>query len=305
MEYRQRYSNGDLDRHGDMREDDAWLKEKLLEPETVIYPITNRRCLVDALGRPVSMNKDGIHEISNSHELYFLGLENNSARFACNVEDTAENYEGIGKWSELREFAPDIPHKQAAIIAYASGLIYWHQTNKYCGVCGAETKCRRSGHMRLCANENCKKMHFPRTDPAVITLVSAGERCLLARRASSSVNRRSTIAGFAEPGETLEDAVRREIKEEVGVEVGCVNYCGSQPWPFPASLMMGFHAKATTYDILPDGKEISEADWYTRSDVTQLVVNGDLILPPEDSISRWLIDIWMSESSPSSIWPTG
>ena len=137
-------------------------------------------------------------------------------------------------------------------------------------------------------------MHFPRTDPAVITLVIDAERCLLAKRASLTIPRFSTVAGFVEPGETLEDAVRREVAEEVGVTTGAILYRASQPWPFPSSLMMGFWARAIDPRIMVDGEEISEAAWFTRSDIVQGLDDETLVLPPEDSISRRLVEDWRS-----------
>ena len=185
--------------------------------------------------------------------------------------------------------------RPAALLAYARGLVHWNQTHRFCGACGSPTASARAGHMRRCENAECGRMHFPRTDPAVIMLVIDGDRCLLARRRIWQVGRRSTVAGFVEPGETLEDAVRREVKEEVGITVGRAEYQGSQPWPFPASLMMGYRAWAEDTDITVDGDEISEADWYRREDLVTGLADGTLTLPPVDSISRWLIDCWRDE----------
>ena len=149
------------------------------------------------------------------------------------------------------------------------------------------------GVERRCINPDCGRMHFPRTDPAVITLVHDGPRCLLARRSTWGFNRRSTIAGFVEIGEMLEDAVRREILEEVGVEVTDVRYHSSQPWPFPCSLMLGFMARATTTEITVDGDEIAAAAWYTREELAEQTSSGELVLPPVDSISHRLVNDWI------------
>jgi NAD+ diphosphatase len=197
-----------------------------------------------------------------------------------------------GTAHDLRDVATNLSHRTAAILAFGRGMSVWHKDHEYCGRCGALTQVERAGHARRCLGENCGRLHFPRTDPAVITLVVDGERCLLARRATISIPRFSTVAGFVEPGETLEDAVRREVAEEVGVTVGPVLYRGSQPWPFPSSLMVGYWARALDPRIKVDGEEISEAAWFTRRDIDRAVAAGDIILPPEDSISRRLLEDW-------------
>ena len=171
-------------------------------------------------------------------------------------------------------------------------MLDWHARYGFCSVCGRPTRLREGGYSRKCTDDNCAAMHFPRTDPAVITLVIDEERCLLAKRASLTIPRFSTVAGFVEPGETLEDAVRREVAEEVGVATGAVQYRASQPWPFPSSLMMGFWARATDTRIKVDGEEISEAAWFTRDDICHGLQAETLILPPEDSISRRLVEDW-------------
>ena len=181
------------------------------------------------------------------------------------------------------------------MLAYANALVHWHRTHRYCGACGTPTTSVRGGHVRRCSDAACAREHFPRTDPAVITLVCDGDRCLLARRRDWAPGRRSTVAGFVEPGETLEHTVAREVFEEVGVRVGDVRYRGSQPWPFPQSLMLGFRATAASTEIAVDGDEIAEADWYTPGRIEADAAAGTLILPPFDSISRRLVEDWLAE----------
>ena len=180
---------------------------------------------------------------------------------------------------------------EGGLMVHAVALANWHRTHPRCSRCGAVTHIAQAGHVRRCPA--CEALHFPRTDPAVIMLVTDGQdRALLGRQSSWPPQRYSTLAGFVEPGEALEDAVRREVAEEVGITVGDVTYAGSQPWPFPSSLMVGFFATAESDAISVDGDEIADARWFTREDVTALSADGSIRLPGVVSISRWLIDTW-------------
>jgi len=191
----------------------------------------------------------------------------------------------------LRELAPALAADEAGLAVHAISVAQWHRTHQHCARCGAPTAVAQAGHLRRCPA--CGAQHFPRTDPAVIMLVTDGDdRALLGRQPVWPEGRYSTLAGFVEPGESLEDAVRREIMEEAGVVVGEVTYAGSQPWPFPSSLMLGFLARAASYDIVVDNDEIEDARWFTRAEVTELTAAGGLGLPGTLSISRWLIESW-------------
>jgi len=189
--------------------------------------------------------------------------------------------------AELRPLANELTPAEAGLVAYARALYLWHGNHRFCGRCGAPTRSERAGHMRRCTS--CDQQSFPRLDPAIIVLVHDGERALLGRQASWQPNRYSTIAGFVEPGESLEDAVRREVEEETGVRVHAIVYHSSQPWPFPASLMLGFIARA---DYAPpqlrDG-ELEDARWLTRAQLRA----GEVHLPPREAIARQLIDHWL------------
>ena len=187
-----------------------------------------------------------------------------------------------------------IDRDEGGALAYARAMTHWHATHLYCGACGAPTESREGGHIRVCTNESCAKHHFPRTDPAVIMLVEKGDRCLLGRKSEWAQGRYSTLAGFVEPGESLEDAVRREVMEETGVVVSDVEYHSSQPWPFPASLMLGFFCKAETEAIHRNDKELEDARWFTREELN--AGQGGLgIAPRPISIARRLIDDWLSQ----------
>lgn len=191
---------------------------------------------------------------------------------------------------ELRPLAPMLPPESASLLAYARALTLWKTRHRFCGVCGAANLIGRAGHVMRCSRAGCGTETFPRLDPAIIVLVSdaGGERALLGRQASWPAGRYSTIAGFVEPGESLEDAVAREVDEETGVQVTDVRYESSQPWPFPSSLMLGFRAVARTHEITLRDGELEDARWFTRADI----VSGHPALPPAGSISSKLIDGW-------------
>lgn len=193
--------------------------------------------------------------------------------------------------TSLRMIGPNLAPDDASLGVHAVGIARWHQTHRFCATCGAPSQPAAAGHIRVCTA--CGAHHFPRTDPAVIMLITDDQdRALLGRQPSWPEGRFSTLAGFVEPGESLDDAVRREVKEEVGVDVGEVRYAGSQPWPFPASLMLGFFGSAVSSQIRVDQDEIAEARWFTREEVTDMTASADLVLPPTVSISRSLIQQW-------------
>jgi len=194
---------------------------------------------------------------------------------------------------ELRPLAPVLPADSASLLAYARALALWKTRHRFCGACGAPNLPARAGHVMRCSRDGCGAESFPRLDPAIIVLVTdpSGERALLGRQAAWAPGRYSTIAGFVEPGESLEDAVIREVAEETGVLVDDVVYESSQPWPFPSSLMLGFRAVARTEAITLRDGELEDARWFTRADIAA----GHPALPPAGAISARLIDSWYSQ----------
>jgi NAD+ diphosphatase len=294
------YADETLDRAAERREDQVWLDERLARAATRVTVLASGRPLVHTAGppRPAWIAPRRLANLEQPAHPILLGVRADVAYFAVGLGvDQCAALE-LGKDAEpasLRDVAEQLTASDAALLALAGALVHWNHTHRFCARCGHATRAERAGHARRCESQECGRLHFPRSDPAVITLVVDGGRCLLARRRIWPVNRRSTVAGFVEPGETLEHAVRREVLEEVGVHVGLVTYRGSQPWPFPSSVMLGFRAHAESTDILVDGDEIAEADWYTRARVREEAACGALILPPPDSISRRLVTDWLEE----------
>ena len=177
------------------------------------------------------------------------------------------------------------------MFAQARALLYWHERNRFCGGCAAPLESRRGGHLLLCPS--CGLEHYPRTDAAIIVAVSDGERLLLGRQAIWPAGRWSVLAGFLEPGESLEQTVTREVMEEAGVRVRDCQYLASQPWPFPSALMLGFRASADPQPVAV-GAELEDARWFSAPELRALVAAGEMKLSPRLSISRWLIDDWMA-----------
>ena len=224
-------------------------------------------------------------------EAVFLGLMNGAPLFADYVEGAGPPR---GRPAGLREAATELPAEEAALAAYAGSLLAWHRRHRFCANCGAPTEPRDGGHERVCPS--CEAHHFPRTDPVVIVRVSdGGDGLLLGRQARWPDGRFSLLAGYVEPGETLEEAVRREVLEESGVALDSVTYLGSQPWPFPSSLMLGFCALADRGDPSPGDDELAEVRWFDRPEIEAAARGeGELKLAPPYSIARRLIDAWLA-----------
>ena len=261
------------------------------EPQAVHLPRERVNDLVDTL-----------------EQLIFLGLDHQGPLFALDLshhrDEQASDLLDAGEFIDLREVAWLLDAQQAAKLAYARGLAFWNRHHRYCGACGSPTLGENGGHVRRCVNEACGRLHFPRTDPAVIMLVEdtrdpARPRCLLGRNARFPSRMVSTLAGFVDPMESLEETVAREVYEECGIHVSDIEYQASQPWPFPSSIMLGFRARATSFDISVDGDEISEAHWFEAAELLEFGEWGDdgdgFSLPRRDSIARYLVESWKEE----------
>ncbi|MEZ4676863.1 MAG: NAD(+) diphosphatase [Caldilineaceae bacterium] len=246
---------------------------------------------------PYLLTAADLPETLAPEKVTLLGELDGLTYFALDAERELEDVPpawlaGLGAFRDLRAVGLALEPRVGAILAYARAMIYWERRHRYCGDCGSPTQSAEGGFVRTCTNSACAKQIFPRTDPAIIVLVQSDDRCLLARQSSWPAGRYSVIAGFVEPGESLEDAVKREVMEESGIEVGEIYYQSSQPWPFPSSLMLGFvaHAKTTEFDLIDN--ELEEARWMSRREIAQGIQEGSLKLPPGLSISRRLIESW-------------
>ena len=287
-----------MERSSEIRVRDHDLKGLLRRADTRVIPVWRDLNLVVEGDRTAAVwLSPGEIPLSEGDLLVFLGMLDGRACFAVNLSDEdlrVPELETRGRFVELRAAGPVMDDRDASALSYARGMFNWHRRHLFCGACGSRTISVQGGHVRQCTSEGCSIHHFPRTDPAIIVLVHCGHRCLLGRKQEWPEGRYSTIAGFVEPGEAIEQAVVREVREETGVDVSEVSYHSSQPWPFPASVMLGFHARAddTRPIELVDG-ELEDARWFDRGEIGRaLDRTGPLRLPPAFSISRRLISDW-------------
>jgi NAD+ diphosphatase len=291
-----------LDRAADRRRDVRWLAARRSDPSTRFTLVWQFKHLVTGRSpiEPVFLSPQKLHaRVDDTGSLTFLGLYQDRAYFAANLPaslaDVSDGLAELGQFRELRQIAALLDASDAAVLAHARAMAYWHQRHRYCGDCGSPTESREGGYLRLCTNEQCGQHHFPRSDPAIIVLVESGNRCLLGRKPSWPDGLYSTIAGFVEPGECIEAAVIREVREETGVQVGEIDYRSSQPWPFPSSLMLGFRARAAESTIRIDQDELQDAQWFTREEIRSGLLEERLRLPTNISVSHRLIEGWYDE----------
>jgi len=306
------YDGITLDRAHHLRMDEKWLAENLSAgpdgempgKNLRIIPVWRSRSLIFTGGQVQAaiLSGQAAEEVrQNAATLVFLGLEGETIYCAADLS-YADDPHNLGlpadtAFEDLRGLATSLDPIDAGYLAYARAIIHWHLDHKFCGLCGSETIAGRGGHERRCSNPDCARLHFPRTDPAVIMLVThpSEEKCLLGHNSRFRGLTYSTIAGFVEPGEMLEQAVAREVLEETNIEVVDVSYQASQPWPFPASIMLGFRARAVTTEIICHDQELIDARWFSRDEVHEMAKTGGSLPPSNLSISRWLIDSWLFE----------
>jgi NAD+ diphosphatase len=266
----------------------------IAEGSARLIPVWRSRCPVVRLPSPAACLlpfDSGPFSGIDIGELVLLGEYRGLAIFTTEIESAAPPaLEGGAEFADLRLAAALLPHEEAGLVAYARAMISFRHRHRYCGSCGAPTQPERNGRVMVCTRESCATEFFPRVDPAIIVLVTDGDRALLGRQAGWPAGRYSTIAGFVEPGESLEDAVRREVLEETGIETGRMTYQSSQPWPFPRSLMLGFRAEARTREIrLGDDRELEDARWFHRDELA-----AGSMLPFSQSIAYRLIEEWLN-----------
>ncbi|HEX2525076.1 MAG TPA: NAD(+) diphosphatase [Geminicoccus sp.] len=285
------YSAVGFDRAAAFRKDLAWLTRRRSDVTTrVILAHGLNLSVLEAEGGP----RAGFRTIAElgrdlDDSAVFLGVVDDVAYFVIDLDDPATA--GL-PLVDLRTVGPVLPAHEAGLLASARALLHWHATHRFCGSCGTETLPTEAGHARHCPN--CGRDHFPRTDPAVIVLVTHGDQALLGRSPRFPPGMYSTLAGFVEPGESLEQAVEREILEESGVHLTTIQYRSSQPWPFPQSLMLGFRATAASTEMQIDQDELEDALWVPR-DILADDERSPVKLPREDSIARFLIEEWLDE----------
>ncbi len=314
------FAGGGLDRATHLRADPRWLSDRLSDPSSRIVPVWRERSLVVQTTRETGAEADGLAyepvllppEVAASAsepsgEWIFLGLEGGHdggrALFATDVSGDAGDategppsdspLDGAGEFLDLRGVGAMLGQGDGSLLAYARAIVTWSRRHRFCGTCGCPTRPAQGGHVRRCGEETCGAEHFPRTDPAIIVLVTDGDRCLLGRKDIWPEGVYSTLAGFVEPGESLSEAVVREVREESGIEVGSVRYRSSQPWPFPASLMLGFRAERVGGELTVARQELVDARWFERADFARRREIG-LRLPGRVSISRRLIEDWLA-----------
>jgi len=292
-------ARAEVDRSSHLRTDQAWLDAAWAAPSTKVLVVERGRVLCDMgteLARLVFVSADRAPDGVR----FLLGVDAENLAYFGVAGPLSDPSRPTVRPVPLREAGPLLSDRDAGLMTHAVALGNWHETFTHCPRCGSPTDPTLSGHARRCPVDGSE--HFPRVDPAMIVLVTEGrDRCLLARNALWPERRVSILAGFVEAGESAEQAVAREVREETSIAVGSVTYLGSQPWPMPQSLMLGFRAEATgTTEIIVDADEIAEAHWYSRDDLHRAVESGGLLLPPPVSIAHRIIESWYGGPLPGS-----
>ena len=301
-----KYTQMPLNRYSKERKDSSWLYERFLDETARFVIVQSGRNLFDKDFQPAYLERLYVDSIELDNAI-FLGIGELGPVFAVDSEflskEEREFIETEYHFEDLRKVGPTLTFSDSAILAFGKGLIHWHSTHRFCGRCGYKNISVEAGHSRLCERDECSHRTFPRTDPAVIMIVEHTfadgiTRCLLGRQKSWPDGVYSTLAGFVDPGESLEETVIREVKEEAGIDVTDVKYLASQPWPFPSSIMLGFTAKALSAEIHVDLDELDDAKWFTREELSQQGEWGDkrpgYKKTRPDSISRFLVDHWQA-----------
>ncbi len=291
----------ELDRGSDRRDDNDVLDTLAKSPNARFVMMRRDGSALVMPGR-TALREFSAHEcapLRTDAAPTFLGSTPFNDTFLLTLDDAAADRAAAqfgGEFLDLRQAAALLPASEAGLFAYARGLSFWQDRTRFCSFCASLLRLESAGHRAKCTNPQCGIEHFPRTDPAIIVIVSHGDKCLLGRQPKWPERRFSTLAGFVEPGETLEDAVRREVFEESGVRVGECDYHSSQPWPFPASIMLGFTAEAIDPTIRV-GAELAEAHWFSAGELIDKLKSGAIGLSSPISVSYHLIEHWLRSVS--------
>lgn len=293
-----RFTSVRLDRLVEQRDDPDWVGRALQEDDAHLVPLWRSRSLLEKSDsgtiavylKPAEISTTGMVQPPT-----LLGTDYKRTYFVVSITDRQKDEvlesRPWARFADLRRASIDMDAKHAGILAYAKALHYWQHRHGFCGTCGAPNRLLSAGHRLVCSNEECARETFPRIDPAIIVLVTHGNACLLGRNPNWPPRRFSTLAGFVEPGESLEDAVVREVFEEAKVRLNSVRYVSSQPWPFPASSMCGFFAEAASRDCAVSD-ELEEVRWFTTDELVAAVKDGSVLLSPPVSIAFQLLADW-------------
>jgi len=299
------FSGFPLDPADHLRSDQKWLAAAIRDK--------NSRFLLYSFGRPLMLLSQDLAPCFKTaadledfppEDFIFVGLQGDQATFALEVGKSPlkDRLKGRDKFIDLRSVAMQCCEKDfsdlPSLLGRGKMLLDWNGRRYFCSCCGHKTLSKNGGYLRVCENSDCKAEHFPRTDPVVIMLVTRGEKCLLGRSAHFPPGNYSALAGFMEPGESIEEAVRREVLEEAGIKVGAVSYVKSQPWPFPSSLMIGVMAEGLSEEIDLEGDELEDAFWIEKKELIETMASGGndkFRVPPRIAIARHLLEQWVNE----------
>ena len=301
------FTNSDLNRMVGQRKDQAKLDSLQSDSSSRYCLFFEDRFLMHDAANPgpvfVDANEVGAIQCS-TRNVVFLGSRDAKHFFALELLSHSPAEKLLSEtvtFAGLRESGHSLTAQDATMLSYAKAMFHWHRAHEFCGTCGTKTQSIEGGHSRRCMNAKCNKTHFPRTDPAIIVAVTKDDRCLFGRQKSWPNYRFSVIAGFVEPGESVEQAVVREVHEETNINLNTVHYHSSQPWPFPGSIMLGFSATASNFDIQLNDGELQEAHWRNVDEIVGGLESGTFRLPPKLSIAYRLIEDWFDASSIDSL----
>ncbi len=293
-----------LNRLSEKRDDENWITKQLEKPNTLFILLWQEKNLFNLSKEPkvVFLSKSDLSAFwKDSLSPTLIGELDNKIFFSISLEyidiNIEKQYSDFGVFASLRKYAALLSRSEASLLAYANALNNWQKHHRFCGSCGSKSNLVYAGHRMDCSNPECRYQSFPRTDPAIITLIYKEDKCLLVRQPHWQTGQYALVAGFVEPGESLESAVAREVYEETGIYIEDIEYFSSQPWPFPGSIMLGFSAKAVTDKITLHDKELEDAKWVTRDELINGLLNKTLKSPTSYSIAYRLLENWFNSNS--------
>ncbi len=305
------FTTGAVDRGHTKRRDEQWLAARLEDPSTYLVPVWGDKnlftleCTSDGPCPRLLSPQEAQDLLPIAESTTLLGEIDGHVYFALALPDDETVIARLtqkDQFENLRMVGLQLDQWEGALLAHAKAMTYWHRRHRFCGDCGSPTRSAWAGHLRVCTNPACGQQQFPRTDPAIIVCTTLNEtHCLLGRQPRWRPTQYSNVAGFVEPGESLEAAVVREVREETGVPLRTVRYHSSQPWPFPSSLMVGFTAEAASEAISLNDGELEDARWFTRDEIRAGLLARTLRLPSPVSISYRLIEDWFDALDPGAL----